>query len=172
MSAAAIPDLRLRPLGPADEPEAMRAHTELGDDGFVFLLGWNSTLAWDEYLASLEVARRAPVAGFVPAILLAATVGARIVGRTSIRLQLNDALRAHGGHIGYAVRPADRRRGYATEILRQSLIIARAEGIEHILVTCDEDNPASARAIQANGGVLQEVCPVPGVGRVCRYWID
>ena len=65
-------------------------------------------------------------------------------------------LPAHeGGHIGYAVRPAHRRRGYATEILRQSLIVARAVGVDGVLVTCDDDNVGSAAVIERCGGVLE-----------------
>jgi predicted acetyltransferase len=63
----------------------------------------------------------------VPATFLVADVDGAIVGRVSIRHELNDHLTHFGGHIGYGVRPAHRRRGYATEILRQSLVIARAE---------------------------------------------
>ena len=164
--------LRLRPLRPDDASEAVQAHAELADDGFVFLLGWRSALSWPEYLARLESDRVAPGNGRVPASLLVATVADRIVGRSSIRFGLNDDLRLHGGHIGYAVRPSERRRGYATEILRQSIIVVRAAGIERILVTCDEGNRASARAIEANGGRLEDVRSVAAIGRVCHYWID
>ena len=81
----------------------------------------------------------------------------------------------HGGHIGYGVRPAWRRRGYATEILRQSLVILRSYGVEHVLVTCDDANLGSAAVIEACGGVLERIVPgeesddgVP----FRRYWID
>ena len=66
---------------------------------------------------------------------------------------------SQGGHIGYAVRPAHRRRGYATEILRQSLIIARAVGVDRVLVTCDDTNVGSSAVIEACGGVLDDVVP-------------
>ena len=96
---------------------------------------------------------------------------ATVVGRSSIRFELNDFLRVEGGHIGYAVRPAHRRRGYATEILRQSLIVARAGGVDRALVTCDDDNVGSAAVIEANGGVLENIIDVDGVP-LRRYWID
>jgi predicted acetyltransferase len=57
---------------------------------------------------------------------LVADVAGEIVGRTSIRHQLNDFLEREGRHIGYGVLPGHRRRGYATEIPRQSLVITRA----------------------------------------------
>jgi len=71
----------------------------------------------------------------VPATFLLARVGGDLVGRVSIRHELNDFLAEFGGHIGYAVRPQFRRRGHATEILRQALVVARGEGVERVLVT-------------------------------------
>ena len=82
----------------------------------------------------------------------------------------NEYLLAEGGHIGYAVRPGHRRLGYATEILRQSLVVARAGGVQQILVTCDDDNVGSAKAIEANGGLLENIVDIDGVP-MRRYWI-
>ena len=61
------------------------------------------------------------------------------------------------GHIGYAVVPWKQRRGYATQALRQVLPFARQVGLPHVVLTCDEANPASRRVIEANGGVLQSI---------------
>lgn len=61
---------------------------------------------------------------------------------------------------------------YATEILRQSLIVARAVGIDRVLVTCDEGNVASARTIERCGGVLESVVAIDGGPAKRRYWID
>ncbi|MCE9619040.1 MAG: GNAT family N-acetyltransferase [Planctomycetes bacterium] len=111
---------------------------------------------------------------FVPSTFLFAFVGDRIVGRTSIRHSLNDFLERVGGHIGYAVVPEFRRRGYATEILRQSLQIAHKQlGIRRVLVTCDDDNVGSYKTIEKNGGVLENIVSVPDQGKPKRrYWIE
>ena len=60
------------------------------------------------------------------------------------------------GHIGYAVVPAKRNRGYATAALAQTLPLARAEGLRYVEVTTDPDNHASQRTIEKNGGLLFE----------------
>jgi predicted acetyltransferase len=58
------------------------------------------------------------------------------------------------GHVGYSVVPWKRRRGYATEALRQLLPLAKAEGLPYVEITTDADNLASQRVVRANGGVL------------------
>ena len=164
--------LVLRPLTTADEREAWAAHDELAAEGFDFLLDGRRD-DWPGYLARLARERDGVdlPPGRVPATFLVAEVDGELVGRVSVRHELNDFLAAVGGHIGYAVRPAYRRRGYATEMLRQSLALARSVGVESALVTCDDDNEASARTIERCGGVLQDVVPVEGGGSKRRYWV-
>lgn len=105
-------------------------------------------------------------------MFLAAWVGGEIVGRASIRLDLNEYLAEAGGHIGYAVLPRHRRRGFATEILRQSLVVARSEAVDDVLVTCGVDNVGSRRVIERCGGAFDGVVHDPHE-RVDkrRYWI-
>jgi predicted acetyltransferase len=131
-------------------------------------------MAWADYLARLENERlgRQLREGHVPSTFLAAEASGEIVGRISIRHVLNEFLAHEGGHIGFAVRPAHRRRGYATTILLQGLVIARSLGIERVLVACDRENGGSAAVIQQSGGVLETVVDGRAGNRVCRYWID
>jgi len=99
--------------------------------------------------------------------------GDKILGRLAIRHRLNDHLLNNpGGHIGYAVAPSERRKGYGTEQLRLGLEKCREMGIGPVLVTCHKDNIASAKVIQKNGGVLEDE-RVSGEGKVFqRYWIE
>lgn len=167
--------LRLRPPRPDDEAEFRAAHEQLASEGFTFGLGLEPGLCWDEYLVLLAGAR----AGVnlperhVPSTFLVAEVNEVIVGRVSIRHHLNEFLLREGGHIGYAVLPTHRRRGYATRMLRQSLVIVRSLGVERVLVTCDDDNAGSIAVIESCGGKLENVAPPePGAALVRRYWID
>jgi predicted acetyltransferase len=96
----------------------------------------------------------------------------RFVGRISIHHELNDALRVEGGHIGYDVVPSFRRRGVATEMLRQALPLARALGLPAVLLTCDDTNVASIRVIERNGGSLRETKALDTERPLKRYyWI-
>ncbi|HVZ23457.1 MAG TPA: GNAT family N-acetyltransferase [Vicinamibacterales bacterium] len=65
------------------------------------------------------------------------------------------------GHIGYAVVPWKRRRGYATAALRETLADAQARGLRYVEVTTRVDNLASQRVVEANGGVLVEEFVAP-----------
>ncbi|MGH9210562.1 MAG: GNAT family N-acetyltransferase [Acidimicrobiales bacterium] len=82
-------------------------------------------------------------------------------------------LSREGGHIGFGVLAEHRRRGHATEILRQSLVVARAVGIDRVLVTCDDDNVGSATVIERCGGVLTDRLDMgPDLAPLRHYWID
>ena len=102
---------------------------------------------------------------------LAADVDGQLVGRTSIRFELNDFLAERGGHVGYAVIPEFRRRGYATAILEESVVIARNEGVNSVLVTCDDTNTGSIKVIERCGGVLENTVVGDDGVAFRRYWI-
>lgn len=173
--------LVLRPFRLEDEAAARAAHGELAHDHFDFLLEQRADggpeETWAEYVERLEDQRhgRRLDPGFVPASFLAAEVGGTLVGRVSIRHELNDFLSTWGGHVGYGVRPAYRRRGHATAILRGSLAVLADLGVEEALVTCDLDNAASEATIRACGGFPDPELPLvaggPTVGAKKRFLV-
>ena len=76
----------------------------------------------------------------------------RIVGMSNIRLALNDRLRQYGGHIGYSIRPTERRKGYNKINLFLALKVCGRYGIDTVLLDADLDNPASWTTMEALGG--------------------
>ena len=92
--------------------------------------------------------------------------GDDLVGYLHLRHELNAFLLDEGGHIGYSVRPSRRREGHASRALALGVREAGRLGVERVLVTCDDDNLPSARTIERNGGVLEDVRK----GKR-RYWI-
>lgn len=168
--------VRLRPYGVDDEAAAVAIHDSMLSDTFPFLLGWEGCTSWSAFLRSNEEQRQGldPSTYRVRGVQLGAFVDGELVGRASLRFELNEFFAERGGHVGYGVAPSQRRKGYATEILRQSLIVLRAEGVERVLVTCGIDNLASARTIEKNGGVYEStVPPAPGdPTETRRYWIQ
>lgn len=142
-------------------------------EGFTFLLDFDPSMTWDDWLENVETIREAnnlPV-DRVPAVFLGADVDGDVVGRVSVRFELNEFLAREGGHIGYAVLAPYRRRGYATAILDQALAVAHGRGLDRVLVVCDEVNVASAAVIERCGGVLERVVTDAAVP-YSRYWID
>lgn len=95
----------------------------------------------------------------------------RIVGMINIRLALNDFLRNEAGHIGYCIRPTERRKGYGTQLLRAGIAVCRRVDIEDIIVTCDKVNLGSAGVIQNCGGVLEAELYSEAFGEVIQRYV-
>ncbi len=169
-------ELRLRPLRVSDEDAYRRAEEEMrANDNFRFgFIAKGESFA--DHITRMEATRRGREAeGMVEGTFLVADVDGSLVGRTSVRHVLNSQLAFHGGHIGYAVRPKFRRRGYGGEILRQSLVVVRSYGVERVLLTCDADNLTSFQIIEAAGGELERVVTAASsdTGNAFRrYWIS
>lgn len=170
-------NLVLRALNEHDENaflEGLKAFEDMDLEWYTFL--WKPGVSFKNLLIVQEEQMKGInlPSGHVPSVMLYAFVDSKIVGRSSIRHELNDYLLKYGGHIGYAVASSYRKKGYATEILAQSLKYCRESlGLEKVLVTCDDDNIASVKAIEKNHGVLENKIQVAHKSiETRRYWIN
>ena len=122
------------------------------------------------YLASLEITQ--PTDGLVPdsTYFCLDTERSIFVGAVNIRHYLSEGLLLSGGHIGDGIRPSERGKGLGTRMIALALDKCRELGIGRVLMCCDSDNFASARTIEKNGGLLENVV-VGGGAPVKRYWI-
>jgi predicted acetyltransferase len=166
--------LVLRSLRLDDEAVFRRGHAAMAAEGFTFGLWFEEGMDFADYVSLVDRRGRGlDLTGrLVPSTFLVADVGGEIVGRASIRHELNEFLVQEGGHIGYGVLREHRRRGYATEILRRSLDVTDGLGIDRVLVTCDDDNVGSATVIERCGGVLDSHVTGESGTLMRRYWID
>jgi len=96
----------------------------------------------------------------------------RIFGMINIRTALNERLRKFGGHIGYSVRPSERRKGYAKQMLRECLEYCKEINLEKVLLTCIDSNEGSRKTILRNNGVYESTVFEPeDKVNLERYWI-
>lgn len=126
---------------------------------------------FDDYMAHLEV--KDDSGGLVPDSTFFCLDEDQdiFVGAVNIRHYLNDTLLLNGGHIGDGVRPSQRRKGIATQMIALALEECKKLGIPKVLMVCDKDNIGSAKSIRNNGGILENEVTVDGVTEQ-RYWID
>ncbi|OWT50714.1 GNAT family N-acetyltransferase [Bacillus sp. K2I17] len=96
----------------------------------------------------------------------------KIVGAVNIRHSLTEHLFNAGGHIGYGIRPSERRKGYATKLLELSLEKTKELNITKALVVCDEVNTASEKTILHNGGLRDDDFIEEDGNVVRRFWIE
>lgn len=129
---------------------------------------------WFEKLKLYQNEATLPSPEFVPSVqyLLVEQTTKKVIGMLAIRLRLNEHLLNVGGHIGYSIAPNERQKGYGSMMLKLALIKAKCWGLSEILVTCDDENLASAQVIKNNSGVLEDKrLNEESQKWVRRYWI-
>lgn len=126
---------------------------------------------FDYYLENLE--RKDEGEGKVPnsVFFLLDEERNTLLGAVDIRHYLNDHLLKYAGHIGDGIRPSERRKGYATEMIKLALIECKKLGINRVLMVCDKSNIASSKSIINNGGILENEF-IENNKIQQRYWIE
>jgi len=168
-------EIQLAPPSERYRESFLRALDEFRHEGLAWWVGGDLETAEQDFAGF--VARKLAdshrrTEALVPKTHRWAVAEEQFVGRISIHHELDATLRVEGGHIGYDTVPSFRGRGVATEMLRQALPLARALGLNEVLLTCDDTNVASIRVIEKNAGSLRETKPLHTNGLLKRYyWI-
>lgn len=153
--------------------EVLQADGTGSFDGCGDLLRCSTAEEWIEILNNRLCDETCP-RGSVPSdtYLAVRVADNRLVGIIDLRHHINHPiLSVWGGHIGYTVRPSERRKGYVKEMLRQDIRKCKQRGINNVLITCSSHNVASEKTILANGGIFENEVTVDGE-KIKRFWIN
>jgi predicted acetyltransferase len=162
----------------AHEQAALEYKQEHIDNGEMLLHGgslFDSIASYDAWLNHLKASSSPDTVQ--PGWVVSSTFFAvrptenRIIGMIDIRHELNNFLRSYGGHIGYGVRPSERNKGYATQMLLLALDFSRHLGLDKVMLACEKYNEASRKTIVNCGGVLEREFQHTDGKTVQVFWI-
>ena len=126
-------------------------------DGCSLIQKYEDIQEWVSWVTSLEYlifSKDEP--NVVPAVQYILVDNDRIIGMFNLRLLLSGVFLEYGGHIGYAIRPSERRKGYAVKGLRLLLEECKKYGLDRVSITASTNNEASIKTIQKCGGIFKE----------------
>lgn len=152
--------------------KAMNELRTIKEDSFYRALGSPQTISqYIQLVEKHEKSQDLPM-GWVPYHTYWLIDNDRFIGELHFRQLLTDYLKNYGGHIGYTIRPSERRKGYGKQILKFALPEIQKLGFDRVLVTCNETNIASKKIIEANGGEFEKA-NAQGSNLPCKllYWI-
>lgn len=147
----------------------IREHHENGEYSVTASMGLQDT-EYPEWLSCIRSNAGQGSREWGRSLLLLCIQEGRIVGLLSVRYELPSALSARYGDIGYGVRPSERGKGYATQMLQHALTVCREHGMRSIVAGCYKDNAASAAVLRKCGGVLTAENDHYSEGRISQYY--
>jgi len=170
-----MPSLDIRQLGPDDEIAFLAGvDSWKGEEPDWHTFVWSEGMTHQAHLQRLsdDFHGRNLGEGKVAHTMLYGFLDGVIVGRCSVRHQLNDFLRNFGGHLGYGVAPAFRQRGFGRQLFKAGREHLKSLGVDRAFVTCSSDNIASRKIIEDAGGILQDEGIDPSDNKITRrYWV-
>lgn len=142
------------------EIPAMEYRQEYIDSGEAWINGSGGFIKYDRYdewLESTAQVKNAETSHYhVPATVYFSVRKSdnRIIGTIQLRHSLTPELEESAGHIGYGIRPTERKKGYGRQQLMLVLDVARQMQIPRVMISCDKDNSASSSTAISCGGKL------------------
>ncbi len=149
--------------------EYVKEHWNGGEQGISASMGL-PRMEYADWLKMIRANAEEGTAEWGRSLVLVCLENDRIVGLLSVRYELPKALSDSMGDVGYGVRPSERRKGYATQMLSHALSVCRDHGMEKVILGCYKDNPASAAVIKKCGGILIAENENYEQGRVSQYY--
>ena len=149
--------------------EYYREHLTFGEDTLHGDSGLDSAESYDIWLEKINRALHTEIRSII--FFAFRKSDNKMIGTINVRHPYEGYVQIHG-HIGYGVRPSERKKGYATAMLRLALAYCKEIGLEKVLLTCDKSNYASAKTITNCGGIFESESLQSDGQLLQRYWID
>ena len=170
-----MPTLDIRQLGPDDKAAFLTGlDFWAGESPDWHTFSWSEGMTHKAHLQKLsdEFHGRHIADDKVPHTMLYGFLDGVIVGRCSVRHELNDHLRTFGGHLGYGVAPPFRKQGFGRQLFKAGREHLKSLGVDRAFMTCASNNVASQKMIEEAGGIFQNETIDPTDHLLTRsYWV-
>ena len=152
-----------------DAKEYFEEHILNGENNLHGDSGLDSAESYDEWLKKINDALTREIHSII--FFAIRKRDKKLIGTINVRYPYLGYVKIHG-HIGYGIRPSERRKGYATMMLKLALEHCKKVGLEKVLLTCDKSNLASAKTIMKCSGVFENEEKQNDGDFLQRYWIE